>query len=195
MLGKGKQNGNSLKPDSSLHVTKQDRRFLQNTLVFLLICQSPLPSTKNATDERPKLTFMSKQQIHIKRRPHCFCDKEQVGSLSHELSPSLQWTHTSDEQCLPSSRYAWSRFCSCLIVTPAGNTSFWSLTGGPFFAARWPEAVCCWITVGYELGLNLCAWLTWGWLGLATLDVKFSQHMMCWNSWWLPHLSCWLFGE
>lgn len=116
-------------------------------------------------------------------------------SWTFPLPPTKQWTHTSDEQRLPSSRYAWSRFCSCLIVTPAGNTSFWSLTGGPFFAARWPEAVCCWITVGYELGLNLCAWLTWGWLGLATLDVKFSQHMMCWNSWWLPHLSCWLVGE
>lgn len=33
-FGKWKQNGNSLKPDSSLHGTKEDRGFLQNAMLF-----------------------------------------------------------------------------------------------------------------------------------------------------------------
>lgn len=91
MLGKWKQNGNSLKPDSSLHVTKQDRGFLPNTaFCTVAIEHCHIPKMQLIKDK--KHTCMSKQQMHtlIRRSTHHCSAKEQVGFTSHELHPSLQ---------------------------------------------------------------------------------------------------------
>lgn len=92
MLGKWKQNGNSLKPDSSLHVTKQDREFLLNAaFCTVAIAHCHLPKTQLIEDK--KHTCMSKQQIHtlIRRRPRHRCAKGQVGfTRASPLPPTIR---------------------------------------------------------------------------------------------------------